>query len=217
MNGTSERRELAGRRATEFFEALWRQGDFWRLESSDFERARLDRQQELLEGRSYPRALEIGCGAGVFTRRLASLADRVVALDVAPSAVEQARRAPKLDNVDFRIANVMDADLRADGPFDLVVLSETIYYLGWLYPFFDVAWLASELYAATATGGWLLLANTEGELEDALVRPWIIRTYRDLFVNVGYELEHEEVFRGEKDGIALDVLISLFATRPGRA
>ena len=170
------------------------------------------RQFAMVGGRHYARALEIGCGAGWFTRHLARVADEVLALDVAPSAIVRAH-ASGLDPevVDFRVTNIMDYDLRAEGPWDLVVMSETIYYLGWLYPFFDIAWLASELFASTSGTGRLLMANTFGGVEDYLLRPWVIRTYRDLFLNVGYRLEAEEIFRGSKDGATLEALISLFA------
>jgi SAM-dependent methyltransferase len=161
------------------------------------------------------RALEIGCGAGAFTRLLASIADRVVAFDIAPTAIARARAmGAGLGAVDLRVANIMEYDPRAEGPWDLVVMSETIYFLGWLYPFFDVAWLASELFAAMNGAGRLLRANTHGGTEDYLLRLWLIRTYRDLFVNVGYRLEAEEIFRGTKDGADLEVLITLFAKVP---
>lgn len=208
MSGRAAVRE----RARAFFDDLWRQGDFWSLERSKFEQAKYTRQLGLLGRHRYKRALEIGCGAGVFTRALARIADRVVALDVSPTAIERARAAGAAPGtVEFRVANVMDYDPHADGPWDLVVMSETIYYLGWLYPFFDVGWLAFQLFEATREGGRLLMANTYGGVEeDYLLRPWLIRTYRDLFLNVGYGLEAEEVFRGTKDGVPLEVLISLF-------
>ena len=87
----------------------------------------------------------------------------------------------------------MEYKPQVDGPWDLVVFSETICYLGWLYPLFDVAWLAVQLFEATRSGGRLMLANSMDESEDWLLRPWIIRTYRDLFVNVGYTIESEKV------------------------
>ena len=110
----------------------------------------------------------------------------------------------------------MEYDPAEEGPWDLVVLSETIYYLGWLYSFFDVAWLSFQLFSATRHGGRLLLANTFGGVEDYLLRPWVVRTYRDLFLNVGYRLESEEVFRGVKSGADIEVLFSLFEA-PTRA
>ena len=51
----------------------------------------------------------------------------------------------------------MDYDAPVAGPWDLIVMSETIYELGWLYPLFDVGWLAAELFAATRDGGRLMM------------------------------------------------------------
>ena len=45
---------------------------------------------------------------------------------------------------------------------------------------------------------------------DPLLLPWIIRTYRDLFLNVGYELRSEEIFRAQKSGVDFEVLVSFF-------
>lgn len=204
-------RKLINERAHAFFEDLWKRGDPWEFETSEFERDKYARQLALLKERRYARALEIGCGNGCFTRLLAGIADRAVGLDISPTAIAQAREAAAgLDAIDFRVANVMDYDTHAEGPWDLVVMSETICYLGWLYPLFDVAWLASELFSATRGGGRLLMANTCGGVQDYLLRPWIIRTYRDLFLNVGFQLEAEEIFHGTKHGADIEVLISRF-------
>jgi cyclopropane fatty-acyl-phospholipid synthase-like methyltransferase len=204
-------RESPGPRSREFFDRIWRQGDFWRLESSEFEQARYRGLVELLGSRTYTRALEIGCGAGAFTELLAGHAERVVAIDVSSVAIARARRERAgLKNVDFRTADVMDFDLGTTPDWDLIVLAETIYYLGWLYPFFDVAWLAVRLYEATSPGGRLMLANTVCHTGDYLLRPWVIRTYHDLFRNVGYSLETEEVLSGVKDGIRLETLVSSY-------
>lgn len=202
--------KLVHEKARAFFEGLWKRGDPWDLESSAFEQAKYERQLALLKNRRYSRALEIGCGAGHFTRSLAHIADQVVAIDISPTAIARAQ-ARKLENVDFRVANAMDHDLRAEAPWDLLVMSETICYLGWLYSFFDVAWLAAEFFAVTRDGGQLLMANTCGGVEDYLLRPWVIRTYRDLFLNVGFGVEAEETFRSVKNGVEIEVLISLFS------
>jgi SAM-dependent methyltransferase len=203
-------RERVGQQARQFFEGLWSKGDPWDIEASELTQRSHARMLALLDGQRYRRVLEIGCGTGVFTRRLATIADSVVALDIAPAAIERARALHTGPAVEFRVANVMDYDPRAEGPWDLVVMAEMIYLLGWLYPFFDVAWLASELFAATAERGRLLLVNTECGPEQPLLLPWIIRTYHDLFRNVGYQVETEEVLRGVKDGVALEILISRF-------
>jgi hypothetical protein len=99
---------------------------------------------------------------------------------------------------------------QTEGPWDLIVLSDVVCYLGWLYSFFDVGWFVSQLFAATRVGGHCVFANAMGEFGDMLLLPWLIRTYRDLFGNVGYDLVAEEVFRGTKHGVAIESLITVF-------
>lgn len=52
-------------------------------------------------------ALEVGCGTGAFTRRLAARAERVVGIDLAPRMIEAARaRCSGLANVQLEVADV---------------------------------------------------------------------------------------------------------------
>ena len=135
----------------------------------------------------------------------------IMAIDVAPSAIARPQAAgASPGRIDFCIENIMDHDFIGNRPWDLIVMNETIYYLGWLYSFFDVAWMANELYRATQPGGTFLIANTFGEISDYLIRPWIIRTYRDLFVNAGYVVKTEDTFCGKKDNVMLETLMTVF-------
>jgi len=204
-------RTLLDQQAQGFFEELWQRGDHWEFDSSAFEQARYARLMALLAGRRYAHVLELGCGSGSFTQHLVGLAGHVVALDISPTAIARARAqwaGPA--TVDFRQANIMEYDLQAEGPWDLVVISDTMCYLGWLYSFFDVSWFASQIFAATRVGGYCLFANCMGEFGDMLMLPWLTRTYQSLLRNVGYHLEVEEIFRGTKYGVTIEVLISLF-------
>ncbi|HXH09335.1 MAG TPA: class I SAM-dependent methyltransferase [Alphaproteobacteria bacterium] len=209
-------RKRATQKAQEFFEDLWKGGDYWDFEASDYEHSRCLHLLRMIEGKRYARLLEIGCGAGFLTRLLAPYADRIVALDISQTAIDRARAlggGPTA--VDFRVMNIMDYKPETEGPWDLIVFSDTICYLGWLYPFFDVAWLAVQLFQATRSGGRLLMANSMTEGEDWLLRPWLIRTYRDLFVNVGYNVEAENIFKGNKKGVDFEVLVTLY-TKPSQ-
>ena len=209
-------REEICRKAQSFFNDLWMRGDPWELETSNWEHERYARLLAMLDQARYGRVLEIGCGAGTFTRLLAGLADKVLALDVSSEAIAKAQAAQSdLKQVEFRAGNIMDYNLREEEPWDLIVISETIYFLGWLYSFFDVSWLASEIFEATRPGGQMLLANTQFETGEPLLRTSIIRTYRDLFLNVGYELNAEKILAGEKHGVQLEVLMSLFRKSEG--
>ena len=209
-----DRREQIKRALDETFEGAWRVGDPWDLETSRLDQESYSRQLALVGDRRYGRVLEIGCAAGAFTRRLATVADRVLALDVAPSAIERARQDVP-PNVEFRAGDVMELDPVREGPWDLVVMSETIYYLGWLYTFFEVGWLADQVFEATQPGGRFLMANSYGSSSQSLMQPWLIDTYRDLFVNVGFKLEARESFRSEKGGAEFETTIWLYEKPSG--
>jgi SAM-dependent methyltransferase len=204
-----DRGEQIKRALDETFEGAWRVGDPWDLETSALDQESYARQLALIGDRRYGCVLEIGCAAGAFTRRLAALADHVLALDVAPSAIERARQDVS-PNVEFRVGDAMELDPVREGPWDLVVMSETIYYVGWLYTFFEVGWLSDQLFEATQPGGRFLMANTYGSNSQSLMQPWLIDTYRDLFANVGFKLDARESFRSEKGGIQFETAIWLF-------
>lgn len=204
----------AGAAAHRFFADLWRQGDPWDLDTSTLDQERYAHQLALLDDRRYGRVLEIGCAAGAFTERLAPLTQSLLAVDIAEPAIRAARQRVPASHITFRQTNVMELEPAEDGPWDLVVLAETIYYLGWLYPMFHVAWLLHALHDASAPGGRLLLVDTISH-DNGLMSHWLIHSYRDLARNVGYELERHETLRGTKEGVTFDVSLDLFRRSTG--
>lgn len=98
--------------------------DPWSFLSSPYEQERLARLAGVVKRVPHASVLEIGCANGVFTAWLSTVAGRVVALDVSPTACALAReRAPK--------ATVFEQDVREythEGKLDLVVCAETLYY-----------------------------------------------------------------------------------------
>ena len=74
-------------------------------------------------------ALEIGCGAGEFSRLLAGRAERVLALDLSPQMVRLARaRSESYPNIDFVNGDVMTRQF-PDGHFDCVATLTTLHHL----------------------------------------------------------------------------------------
>ena len=74
-------------------------------------------------------ALEIGCGKGEFSRRLAATSARVLALDLSPEMIRIAReQSEHLPNIDFQIADVMLYDLPPEG-FDCIASIATLHHL----------------------------------------------------------------------------------------
>jgi len=113
----------------------------------------------LLPDRPYARALDLGCGQGLFARHLAGRAGHVLGLDLAQAAVDQAREmSAHLPNLAFEQADVTDLPADLDGKFDLVVLADTLYYLS---PLSDglLKAIALRVGRLLAPGGLCLLAN----------------------------------------------------------
>ena len=76
----------------------------------------------------YRSALEVGCSIGVLTRLLASRCDAVLAIDAAQTPlVEARRRCADLPGVRFE--QMFVPNQWPDGAFDLILLSEVVYYL----------------------------------------------------------------------------------------
>ena len=112
-----------------YFESLYADDiDPWRFETSDYEREKYDDTIAALQDRRFRSGFEVGCSIGVLTARLAVQCERLLAVDVAEAALDRARtRCRDLDQVRFGRACV-PADW-PDEEFDLIVLSEVLYYL----------------------------------------------------------------------------------------
>jgi len=83
----------------------------------------------LLDETNFAGILDVGCGKGAFTHRLKKRNNRVVGIDISPTALETAKG--RFDDVEFVQADlVRDLDaLNRLGNFDLVVCLETLSYL----------------------------------------------------------------------------------------
>ncbi|GIG23663.1 hypothetical protein Cch01nite_43870 [Cellulomonas chitinilytica] len=132
-----------------YFDAAYRKRDDpWRLGSRWYEHRKRQATLAALPHERYRTALEVGCSIGTLTELLATRCDSLTATDVAPAALEQAKkRTAHLGNVDHLQHDIGEGV--PGGPYDLVVLSEVGYYL--TRPrLLEVA--ASVRAALTATG-----------------------------------------------------------------
>lgn len=82
--------------------------------------------ERLLAVRAGERILDAGCGNGVFSRRLAALGARVVAVDASARFLElaRARSSALADGIDYRLVDATDEDqllALGEGQFDALV------------------------------------------------------------------------------------------------
>ena len=75
------------------------------------------------------KTLEVGCGTGAFSRRLAERSQHVIALDLAPEMIRVARsRSTQFPNIDFRIGDAMTWNFPS-GDFDCITSIATLHHL----------------------------------------------------------------------------------------
>ena len=112
----------------EYFEGLYAESDDpWNFEASEYEQNKYARTLAVLGERTFRRALEAGASIGVFTEMLADRCDELLAVDVSERAVSAARRRLS-GRGHVRVERRTLPEEMPDGPFDLIVASEVLYY-----------------------------------------------------------------------------------------
>ena len=192
-------------KASEHFDSLYRAAsDPWGYQTSDYERRKYDATLAALTRPRYACTLEAGCSIGVLSARLAARSDQLLALDFSPLAVVGA--AQRL--AAFPQARALRATLPQDWPqgqYDLIMLSEIIYYLA---P--DEIDTMAERVARDATdGGEVVLVHWQGETQTeisandardrfcaALARQ---RPFRDIVYRTGGSYDHRTLLLGQRN------------------
>lgn len=141
----------------EYFETKY-QGDIdpWQFRSSDYEREKYQATINAMGRPRYARALEVGCSIGVLTGLLAPRCDTLIAIDASATAIAAAKKHP-LENVTFEVGT-LPQDFPA-GPFELIVLSEVLYY----FVAADLQRVAALCLDALAPSGEIILCHWLGE------------------------------------------------------
>jgi len=119
------------------------------IELEHFHRYALAR--ELARGK---RVLDIACGEGYGSDLLASVADSVVGVDIAPEAVDHASRRYQRSNLKFRVGSCAQIPL-AEHTVDLVVSFETLEHHG------EHAEMMREIRRVLAPGGLLVISTPD--------------------------------------------------------
>jgi predicted TPR repeat methyltransferase len=144
-----------------YFEALYDGGqDPWQFGSSDYEREKYAATLAAIGSARVGQVWEVGCSIGVFTQALAGICDDLLAVDVAESALAQAReRCADLPHVAFERMRIPDQ--WPLGRFDVIVFSEVLYYLA---PN-DIRATAWRTLLSLAPKGRVVLVHWTGETD----------------------------------------------------
>lgn len=123
-----------------------------------YQQRKYDSLLSMLPQRPYRRALDLGCGLGSMTRKLAPFAEHILGTDISGAAIEQ---AAKLSTAHSNIAYSQEdmlAETRQESAFDLIVLADTLYYVDPLTET-RLKSIVGNISSRLAPGGFLLVVN----------------------------------------------------------
>ena len=178
------------------FEARYRADpDPWGYTSSDYERDKYAATLAACGPGPFARALELGASIGVFSAALAPRCRQLTTIDAAPTAVEIARRR-LASTPGVRILEGAIPGAIPDGPYDLVVGSEILYYL----TADELAATLDRLHHQTRPGARLVVVHWR---PDGPERPL---TADDVHAALERQPWLQAVQRADTDDYRLDVL-----------
>jgi len=145
-----------------YFDALYAgDPDPWGFRTRPYEQGKYDDTIAALEGRRFKTAVEVGCSIGELTARLGEVCDQVLGVDIAEAPLRLAR-ARNAGAPHIRFARMAMPGTIPKGRFDLIVLSEVLYY----FSADDRAAMADWVATALTPDGTALLVHWLGETPD---------------------------------------------------
>lgn len=134
-----------------WWDSFYEPVDPFRFDSDPREALKYERTLDLCGQGPFERALEIGCAEGVFTELLAHRCRELLAIDISEVAVDRATaRAGRVPGVRCE-QRTLPREF-PDGPFDLIVASDVMYY----WQLADLGDVIPVIEASIAPGGRLV-------------------------------------------------------------
>lgn len=140
-----------------YFDALYNDNsDPWQYQTRWYEKRKRGMCLAVLPQAKYTNAIELGCGNGVFSELLASRCQALVSIDGNHQAVQLAKqRLAKSAHVKVLQGVIPAALPNNKSTFDLIIVSEILYYLSATDINTVIAWIQQNL----AVGGTLLCCH----------------------------------------------------------
>jgi trans-aconitate methyltransferase len=180
---------MPSRTPDRYFEQMYADHpDPWGYETRWYEQRKYALTLAALPRSRYRRAFEPGCSLGVLTALLAQRCDAVVGLELLPEIADRARTRAGA-NASITAGRIPEA--WPAGPFDLVVLSEVLYYL----VEDDFAEVFARLAATLAPDGHVIAVHWRGPTDYPLSGDRVhelLEAHRDLRSLAAYR---EDAFR----------------------
>ncbi len=149
-------------RDAQHFERLYQSNpDPWGFKTSGYEQTKYAETLAVLGNDRFVSGLEVGCSIGVLTQLLAPRCERMLGVDLVEAPLQEARaRCADLPHVRFDRMQVPGA--WPAGQFDLIVLSEVLYFLSAE----DIRRCADRVRACLLPRASVVLVNWLGQTDD---------------------------------------------------
>ncbi|MBP2365230.1 SAM-dependent methyltransferase [Pseudonocardia parietis] len=182
---------------------LYRRPDPYGIGLNPYEQQKYGTVMDALAGRRFSRTLEVGCGEGDLSVRLAGHTDALLGVDICTAAVERAAtRVPSGTFVRRTLPREMP-----DGTFDLIVCTDVLYY--WEPVTLRVG--ISALLDRLRPGGTLLAYHYRGDFGQAGTADRVHDGLRAAAVARGHDVRVHEHRNGVGPGGAgarFDVIVA---------
>jgi SAM-dependent methyltransferase len=151
-----------------YFDAIYdADSDPWSFRTSAYEQAKYAATVAAVSDRHYRSGLEVGCSIGVLSARLAPLCSAFLGIDISDRPLVEARRnCADMPWAQFQQMIVPQAWPK--GGFDLIVLSEVLYFLSAS----DIEILAGQVTQSLLPNGRVVLVNWLGDPETPRPGDW---------------------------------------------
>jgi cyclopropane fatty-acyl-phospholipid synthase-like methyltransferase len=135
--------------------------DPWHFRTSDYEQTKYRQSIAALDAGHFHSGFEVGCSVGVMTRLLAPRCDALLAVDIVEQPLVAARETCA-DQSWVRFERMRVPHEWPDDVFDLIVLSEVLYFLSPA----DVGAMVYRTAASLRPNGRVLMVNWSGRSDD---------------------------------------------------
>jgi 2-polyprenyl-3-methyl-5-hydroxy-6-metoxy-1,4-benzoquinol methylase len=149
----------------------WLDGDPFGAKNAKYELSKQDRLLDLISKREKYNALDVGCGNGFFSRRIAEHCEHLHGIDFSSQAIRLAQ-ANCEEHLNISLAEQDIRSFQTSSSFDLIICSEVLYYLQGT----ELDDVVRNLHSISAPGAWLgLVGRAEAQLVPASLQKWFER------------------------------------------
>lgn len=183
----------------DYFDEKFGDEDPWSYRTSTYEQTKYTRQIRVAKDHldSVDRILEIGCAEGEHSKLLLEAFPdaELQGISLSEAEVGRARDEVTHEEATFLAKDATDYLFELDDNFDLIVWSETIYYMGDVVSVPEMGELVQTVFDLLSRDGIIVSANIIGQedsSESRITRPEVMAAYESLLDSFGCKIHHSK-------------------------